>query len=127
MINPRFAEAVNYMVRHDAGGNIALAVTRAIGSGALSYLLQGLIIETVRIEGGIRQHYGGSVKTGSGLILHSSYFGGEGVVRPPDNVSISQLLEVSKAAAGARTEARSIPARPCGVRSRPTGKWTQAT
>ena len=99
MVDPRFAETVIYMVQHDAGGAMGLVVNRAIGSGSLSKLLQGLGVEAVGIEGDIRLHYGGPVESGRGLVLHSSDFGGQGTVRLLDNVSMSGLLEVLKAAA----------------------------
>ena len=102
MGDPRFAETVIYMVQHDAGGAMGLVVNRAIGSGPLAKLLQGLDIEAAGIEGDIRLHYGGPVETGRGFVLHSGDYRGDDTVRLPGGVSMSGMLEVLKAeAAGA--------------------------
>ncbi|HEY3305153.1 MAG TPA: YqgE/AlgH family protein, partial [Candidatus Binatia bacterium] len=72
MADPRFAESVIYMIRHDRTGAMGLVINRPVAEGPLSDLLKALgqkgegAVETVRI------HLGGPVESERLFILHSN-------------------------------------------------------
>lgn len=71
MRDPRFAEAVIYIVRHDAEGAMGLVINRPMAKGPIKDLLQGFGIEDADAKGEIIIHYGGPVNAGAGFVLHS--------------------------------------------------------
>jgi putative transcriptional regulator len=71
MRDPRFAEAVIYMVKHDAEGAMGLVINRPLAKGPIKNLLEGFGIEHADARGEIIIHYGGPVGARSGFVLHS--------------------------------------------------------
>jgi putative transcriptional regulator len=70
--DPRFAQTVIYMLRHDATGALGLVVNRPIGTLPLARVLESLGRDHEGASGEIRVHYGGPVEPGRGFVLHSS-------------------------------------------------------
>jgi len=71
MRDPRFAEAVIYMVKHNTEGAMGLVINRPLAKGPVKDLLQGFGIEIEDAKGEIIIHYGGPVNTNAGFVLHS--------------------------------------------------------
>ena len=71
MRDPRFAEAVIYMVKHNGEGAMGLVINRPLAKGPVKDLLQGFGIENEDAKGEIIIHYGGPVSANTGFVLHS--------------------------------------------------------
>lgn len=71
MRDPRFAETVIYMVKHDADGALGLVINRPLAKGPIEDLLKGFGIESSEAKGEIIVHYGGPVSPRAGFVLHS--------------------------------------------------------
>jgi putative transcriptional regulator len=71
MVDPRFAESVIYMVRHDRDGAMGLVINRPMARGPIKDLLKGFGIESEEAKGEIIIHYGGPVGSDTGYVLHS--------------------------------------------------------
>ncbi|TMA11861.1 MAG: YqgE/AlgH family protein [Deltaproteobacteria bacterium] len=71
MSDPRFFQAVIYMVRHDKNGAMGLVINKPIAKGPIADLLKSLGKDSDGAKGEIILHYGGPVEPDKGLILHS--------------------------------------------------------
>jgi putative transcriptional regulator len=71
MRDPRFAEAVIYMVKHNTEGAMGLVINRPLAKGPVKDLLRGFGIADEDAKGEIIIHYGGPVNTNAGFVLHS--------------------------------------------------------
>jgi putative transcriptional regulator len=71
MGDPRFAEAVIYMVKHNTEGAMGLVINRPMAKGPMRDLLKGFGIESDEAKGEIVIHYGGPVNPNAGFVLHS--------------------------------------------------------
>jgi putative transcriptional regulator len=71
MGDPRFAEAVIYMVKHNSEGAMGLVINRPMAKGSMRDLLKGFGIESDEAKGEIIIHYGGPVNANAGFVLHS--------------------------------------------------------
>jgi len=70
MKDPRFAEAVIYIVKHDADGAFGLVINRPLAKGSFEDLLKGFGLETEGAKGEVVIHYGGPVSSRQGFVLH---------------------------------------------------------
>jgi putative transcriptional regulator len=71
MRDPRFAEAVIYIVKHDAEGTLGLIINRPLAKGPIEDLLKGFGMDSSGVTGEIIIHYGGPVSPRAGFVLHS--------------------------------------------------------
>jgi putative transcriptional regulator len=71
MKDPRFAEAVIYMVKHDVDGAFGLVINRPMAKGPFEDLLKGFGAEIGGAQGEVLIHYGGPVRMQEGFVLHS--------------------------------------------------------
>ncbi len=73
MRDPRFAETVIYMARHDEEGAMGLVVNKPIATGPISELLKWLGVkgEGKESSGEITIHFGGPVGPGLAFMIHS--------------------------------------------------------
>jgi putative transcriptional regulator len=71
MKDPRFAEAVIYMVKHDVDGAFGLVINRPMAKGPFEDLLKGFGAEIEGAQGEVLIHYGGPVSMQQGFVLHS--------------------------------------------------------
>ncbi len=102
MRDPRFAETVIFMIKHDQSGAMGLVLNRPLGEVPVANLLEEFGIEGEAVGGDIRLHYGGPVEVGRGMVLHSSDYVGEGTVIVNDTVAFTAEREIVRAiAAGA--------------------------
>ena len=72
MPDPRFADAVILMVRHDAGGALGLIINQPIGTGPLHEFMERLNIETANHEEELTLFYGGPVHPDQGFVIHTT-------------------------------------------------------
>ena len=101
MPDPRFAETVIFMVRHDRHGAMGLVVNRVIGSGSAARLLEGADInaENLDADAMVRVHYGGPVEPRRGFVLHSNDYSEEGTLEVTNHVSITAAAQILHAMA----------------------------
>jgi putative transcriptional regulator len=71
MKDPRFAEAVIYLVKHDEEGAFGLVVNRPLAKGSYEDLLKSFGTDIKDAKGQVVIHYGGPVGTSQGFVLHS--------------------------------------------------------
>jgi len=71
MNDPRFAESVIYMVKHDDAGAFGLVINKPVGKASFEELLKGFGIESKGAKGEITVYYGGPVGRQQGFVLHS--------------------------------------------------------
>ncbi len=72
MGDPRFDQAVIYMVEHDGQGAMGLIVNVPMGEVPYTALFDRLGMESKDMDGGINVYYGGPVDPGRGFLLHST-------------------------------------------------------
>ena len=70
--DPRFAETVIYIVKHDAGGTLGLIINRPMAKGTFADLLKGFGVKAKNPQGEIVIHFGGPVSPRQGFLLHSN-------------------------------------------------------
>ncbi len=63
MTDPRFEQAVVFVIRQDDGGTLGIVVNRPMGTLPLEQLVDG-------VRGDITIHYGGPVQPSLALVLH---------------------------------------------------------
>jgi putative transcriptional regulator len=102
MKDPRFAETVIYIVRHDHQGTMGLVINRPIAQGPIDDLLKGFGAETAGSDREIVIHYGGPVGSRNGFLLHSddlllesSMKAGEGIAATSDIKMIESIANGS--------------------------------
>lgn len=71
MKDPRFAESIIYMVKHDDTGALGLVVNKPVAKATFDELLTGFGIDGKGAKGEIVVHYGGPVTRHQGFVLHS--------------------------------------------------------
>ena len=71
MKDPRFAETVIYMVKHNDEGAFGLIVNKPMVKGSFEDLLKGFGMDTKGAKGEAVVYYGGPVSVSQGFILHS--------------------------------------------------------
>ncbi len=71
MKDPRFAESVIYIVKHDADGALGLVINRPLAKGPVDDLLKGMGAKPQGSKLEITLHYGGPVNSHQGFLLHS--------------------------------------------------------
>ena len=82
MNDPRFAESIIYIVKHNREGAFGLIINQPVAKGPIQDLLKGFGIVNETAHGEIVLHYGGPVSQTAGFILHS------------DDVTISSTTEL---------------------------------
>jgi putative transcriptional regulator len=105
MADPRFAESVIYMVRHDAQGALGLVINRPMAQGPLDDLLKGFGVELKNPKGEIVIHYGGPVSSRQGFLLHSDDVVLESSTKVKDGIAMTsdtKLLEAMAQGQGPR-------------------------
>lgn len=99
MSDPRFAHAVIYMVKHDAGGAFGLMVNRPLGAGPLDKLLRGFGLPPGDASGEVTLRLGGPVEPDSLYVLHSSDWRGQSTFGVAGGLAVTATPEVLRAIA----------------------------
>jgi len=89
MRDPRFAETVIYVVKHDADGALGLVINRPLAKGPIEDLLKGFGIESSDAKGEIIVHYGGPVSPRAGFVLHSDDVLIENSIKVADGIAMT--------------------------------------
>ncbi len=110
MPDPRFAETVIFMVKHDASGAMGLVLNRPMGEIPVASLLENLGIEGVSADGDIRLHYGGPVDLSRSMVLHSPDYVGDETLVVNGSVALTAEREIVRAIATGAGPRRSLVA-----------------
>jgi len=94
MPDPRFAETVIFMVRHDRTGAMGIVVNRPVGTMSLADVLNSTGQDAQGAEGEIVVHTGGPVGQELGFLLHSTDYKTEGTLQITDRIALSGRPEV---------------------------------
>jgi putative transcriptional regulator len=105
MADPRFAETVIYMVKHDADGAMGLVINKPMAKGPLDDLLESSGKEATGSNKDIVVHYGGPVGQRQGFLLHTDEVVIEGTTKIAGGIAMttdSKILEEIAAGRGPR-------------------------
>ncbi len=94
MGDPRFAQTVILLVRHDAAGAIGIVVNRLIGWRSLASLMQAIGRDMSDVSGQVRVFAGGPVQAEKGFILHSDEYHRPGTIEIDGKVAMTASPEV---------------------------------
>jgi putative transcriptional regulator len=97
MRDQRFAQAVIFIVRHDASGALGLIVNRPSEEVGIALLLKRLGLEHEGVGGSMRMHYGGPVEPGRVFVLHTADYAGEGTRVIADGIALTVHPDVLRA------------------------------
>lgn len=107
MRDPRFAETVIYMLRHDATGAMGVVINRLAGSWPLGEVLGWLGMAADDAAGDLRVHWGGPVAPNLGMVLHGDGYRRPATRRVTDSVAFTADAQVlADIAAGKGPEPR---------------------
>jgi putative transcriptional regulator len=105
MRDPRFAETVVYMVRHDATGALGLVVNRPLRSVPLAQLLERFGMPSEHAQGAILVHWGGPVDPTRAFVLHTPDYRVDGTIVVKEQIAFTgsrKIIEAIAANAGPR-------------------------
>ena len=94
MSDPRFAETVIFMVRHDRTGAMGIVINRPVGVMSLEDILSSTGQDPQGAQGEIILHTGGPVGQELGFLLHSSDYKTEGTIQITDRIAMTGRPEV---------------------------------
>jgi putative transcriptional regulator len=105
MRDPRFAETVIYLVRHDRSGAMGLVVNKPLGDISLAALRERFGRPPGGAQGSISVFWGGPVDPGRAFMLHTLDFKAKGTVVVDGRFALSgdpSILEAIAAGTGPR-------------------------
>ncbi len=97
MADPRFAESVIFMVRHDRTGALGLVVNKPIADIPFADYLRGMGVDPTGAEGTVRVHLGGPVQPNIGFVLHSADYTGQDTIVVDDAMALTARDHVFRA------------------------------
>jgi len=100
--DPRFAETVVYIVKHDATGTLGLIINRPVTEGALDDLLKGFGVNAKNPQGDIVIHFGGPVSPRQGFLLHSNDVMLNESIRVDDDIAMTSDVKMIEAIAAGK-------------------------
>ena len=95
--DPRFHEAVIYMITHRPDGASGLVVNKVFGEGEIAEFLKRFDIDPGGAEGTIRFHFGGPVEPTSVSVLHTSDYHRPKTRVIDERISLSNEMHALKA------------------------------
>ena len=105
MQDPRFSQAVIYLVKHDAEGTLGLIINRPLAKGPIDDLLKGLGVKESGSQLEIIVHYGGPVSGAQGFLLHSDDKMLDTSFRSPNGIAMTsdaRMIQAIAAGGGPR-------------------------
>jgi putative transcriptional regulator len=99
MKDPRFVEAVLYIVKHDAEGTLGLVINKPIARGPIDDLLKEFGSEAKGSEREIVIHYGGPVSRQQGFVLHSDDVTLDGSMTTQNGIAMTTDIRMIEAIA----------------------------
>ena len=100
--DPRFAETVVYIVKHDAAGTLGLIINRPVTEAALDDLLKGFGVNAKNPQGDIVIHFGGPVSPRQGFLLHSNDVMLNESIRVDDDIAMTSDVKMIEAIAAGK-------------------------
>ncbi len=98
MSDPRFAESVIYLVRHDEDGAFGLIINKPVVKLPLADMLSELDLEGAEPDAEVDLYFGGPVQRELVFVLHSRDFtADEGTVMIQDGYAVSGIRQVLRA------------------------------
>jgi putative transcriptional regulator len=94
MSDPRFAETVILVVRHDNTGAMGIVINRPVAAMSLDDLLSSIGQPPVGAEEEIVIHTGGPMQQQVGFLLHSPDYKTEGTLRVTDQIAMTSRPEM---------------------------------
>ena len=108
MTDPRFAESVIYMVKHDADGALGLVINKPIAKGSVDDLLKGFGIDANGSNREIVIHYGGPVSQRQGFLLHTDDHSMESSTKVADGIAMTADIKMLEAMARGKGPRQSL-------------------
>jgi putative transcriptional regulator len=108
MKDPRFAEAVIFMVKHDADGAFGLVINRPMAKGPFEDLLKGFGTEINDAKGEVLIHYGGPVSMQQGFVLHSDDIMIESSMKVANGIAMTADVKMIEAMARGKGPKQSL-------------------
>jgi putative transcriptional regulator len=108
MKDPRFAEAVIFMVKHDADGAFGLVINRPMAKGPFEDLLKGFGTEINDAKGEVLIHYGGPVSMQQGFVLHSDDIMMESSMKVANGIAMTADVKMIEAMARGKGPKQSL-------------------
>ena len=108
MKDPRFAETVIYMVKHDADGAFGLIINRPMAKGSFEDLLKGFGTEINDAKGEVVIHYGGPVSNEQGFVLHSDDITIESSMKVANGIAMTADVKMIEAMARGKGPRQSL-------------------
>ena len=98
MKDPRFAQSVIYLVRHNAEGAFGLIINKPLVKVPLADMLRQLQVEKTETQAELDLYFGGPVQGELGFVLHSSDFAAAKATATVQNgFSVSDVRRVLRA------------------------------
>jgi putative transcriptional regulator len=94
MSDPRFAQAVIMMARHDKNGAFGIVINRPVGERPLASLLDALGEKDASADGNVRIFAGGPVQPEVGFVVHSGEYRRAGTIVVDARVAVTSNREV---------------------------------
>lgn len=102
MGDPKFAESVIYMIRHDQTGAMGLVINRPVAEGPLEDLLKALGHEGESVDETVRLHFGGPVDPERFLVLHSNDYAARATMFVGNGLGVTGDDDILQAIAGGK-------------------------
>lgn len=100
MSDPRFAEAVIYLVRDDEEGAFGLIINKPLTKLPMAKLFSQLNLDESPTNAQLQLYFGGPVQEDLGFVLHSPEFSAPGAtLKMPGGFSVSGVRQVLRAIA----------------------------
>ena len=110
MGDPRFAETVILMVRHDETGAFGIVINRPVETRSLASLLEALGDKKPDAKGEVRIYAGGPVEPGIGFVVHSAEYHQSGTIAIDGQVAVTSNAAVLRDMAAGKGPAETLVA-----------------
>jgi putative transcriptional regulator len=100
MHDPRFAETVLVMVRHNRDGAMAIVINRPIGEQPLNRLLEAIGETSEGVTGSVPVFIGGPVESDALIVLHSTDYRRAKTIDVASGVALTATPEILRDIAG---------------------------
>jgi len=94
MGDPRFAQTVILMARHDKNGAFGIVINKPVGEGSLKRLLESLGEKEPDADGSVRIFAGGPVQPEVGFVVHSADYRRTGTIVLDARVAVTSGREI---------------------------------
>ena len=106
--DPRFAESVIYMIKHDAEGAMGLIINKPIAKVQIDDLLKSSGRKTQGPQKNIVIHYGGPVGQHQGFLLHTDDYSIDSTTKVSNGIAMTADVKMLEALAGGRGPRQSL-------------------